>query len=167
AYRKCASTIVAFYTKLYGPLPESSLPARLVVLPRQGAAYERRAYISVPDHAEELKSAGHLDEWMLTTTVSHEFAHGWWWRADPFSEDHWLNESLAEYSSMRFIEATFGPDELKIWLDKKVAAAKSAGPVIGTGRPSKTGLYTKGPVLLFELDHKIGRAKMDAFLGVI
>jgi hypothetical protein len=168
AYRKNAGAIVAYYTKLFGPLPPSALPARLVVLPRRGAAYERRAYISVGEAtAEDLKKVGHIEDWMLATTISHEFAHAWWSYGDPLTENNWLNESLAEYSSLRFTEATAGDAALKARLDPKIERAKKAGPVIGGGRPSSTASYQKGPVLLFDLDHKIGRAKMDELLGVI
>lgn len=167
AYRENAGKIVAYYTHLFGPLPASALPARLVVLPRQGAAYERRAYISVGDGTEELKKIPHLEDWMLTATIAHEFAHGWWSNGDPLTENNWLNESFAEYSSLRFTEATYGEAALKTRLDPKIERAKKAGPVIGTGRPSSTASYQKGPVLLFDLDHKIGRAKMDQLLGVL
>jgi hypothetical protein len=167
AYRENAGKIVAYYTHLFGPLPAAALPARLVVLPRQGAAYERRAYISVGDGTEELKKIPHLEDWMLTATIAHEFAHGWWSNGDPLTENNWLNESFAEYSSLRFTEATYGEAALKTRLDPKIERAKTAGPVIGTGRPSSTASYQKGPVLLFELDHEIGRAKMDKLLGIM
>ena len=168
AYRKNAEPIVDYYTKLFGPLPASALPARLVVLPRRGASYERRGYISTGEASpEDLAKLGPLQDWMLTTTISHEFAHGWWSNGDPITENNWLNESFAEYSSLRFTEATGGEAALKTRLDPKIERAKTAGPVIGTGRPSSTASYQKGPVLLFELDHQIGRAKMDQLLGVL
>jgi hypothetical protein len=167
AYRKYAGDIAAFYTKLFAPLPAESLPSRLVVLPRTGAAYERRAYISIPDGSEEIKKIGHYEEWMLLGTVAHEFSHGWWWRADPLTEDHWLNESIAEYSSLRFTEHAFGADALKQRLDRKIEPASKAGPVIGHGRPSKGALYQKGPLLLFGLDATIGRDKVDRLMGEI
>lgn len=167
AARRHAGEIVAFYVKHFGPLPPQSLPERLVVLPRVGAAYARRAYISLPDGADELKKAGPLPDWQLVATVSHEFAHAWWCHGDPLTEDHWLNESMAEYSSLRFTEQLAGADALKQRLDRKVAPSKTAGPILGKGRPSKAALYQKGPLLLFELDRKIGRAKMDQVLGIV
>jgi hypothetical protein len=166
-YRKQAEPILDYYTSLYGPPPPGALPVRLVVLPRQSAAYERRAYVSIPDGAEELKKAGHYEEWMLPGTVAHEFAHNWWWRGDPLSEDNWLNESMAEYSSMRFIGATYGQAALDKRLAIKRERVRNAGPMIGHGRPSSTLAYQKGPVLLFDLQAKIGQAKMDEFLGRI
>jgi hypothetical protein len=166
-YRKVAGPIVAYYSKLFTPLPPSALPARLVILPRQGAAYERRAYISIADGTEELKKLGHFEDWQLAATVAHEFAHGWWSKGDPLTEDNWLNESFAEYSSLRFTEATAGPDALKQRLDRKREPAKTAGPIIGRGRPSKAASYAKGPLLLFDLDKEIGREKMDRLLRVL
>ena len=57
-------------------LPQS-LPERLVVLPRVGAAYAWRAYIAMPDGAEKVKKMGPMPGWMLVATVSHQFAHAW------------------------------------------------------------------------------------------
>jgi hypothetical protein len=167
AWRKYAGRVVTYYVGLFGPLPPESLPERLVVLPRVGAAYARRAYISMPDGADEVKKIGDLPDWQLVATVSHEFAHAWWCHGDPLSEDHWLNESMAEYSSLRFTETIAGPDALKQRLDRKVEPARTAGPILGKGRPSKAALYQKGPLLLFDLDHRIGRAKMDELLGMV
>lgn len=167
AARRHAGQIVAFYVKHFGPLPPQSLPERLVVLPRVGAAYARRAYISLPDGADELKKAGPLPDWQLVATVSHEFAHAWWCHGDPLTEDHWLNESMAEYSSLRFTEELAGADALKFRLDRKIEPSKTAGPILGKGRPSKAALYQKGPLLLFDLDHRIGRAKMDKVLDLV
>jgi hypothetical protein len=167
AWRRHAGQIVAFYVGLFGPLPPQSLPERLVVLPRKGAAYARRAYISLPDGSDEIARMGPLPDWMLVATVSHEFAHAWWCHGDPLTEDHWLNESMAEYSSMRFTEMLAGPEALKVRMDKKVEPSKTAGPILGKGRPSKNALYQKGPLLLFDLDRRIGRAKMDQLLGIV
>src|SRR6185312_12110969 len=158
-------TMVRFYTRLFGPPPAQSLPERVVILPRQGAAFARRAYVSLGDPTEELKKLGPVEEWKLVGTTAHEFAHAWWWRADPLTENNWLNESLAEYSSLRFTEAQAGEEALRYRLDRKVEPAKTAGAVIGGGRPSKAASYQKGPLLLFDLDRRIGRARMDAFLG--
>lgn len=167
AWRKYAGHIVEYYVGLFGPLPPESLPERLVVLPRVGAAYARRAYISLPDGSDEIKKMGPLPDWMLVATVSHEFAHAWWCHGDPLTEDHWLNESMAEYSSMRFTESIAGAEALKVRTDKKIEPSKTAGPILGKGRPSKNALYQKGPLLLFDLDRKIGRAKMDELLGMV
>lgn len=167
AWRKYAGRIVEYYVGLFGALPPQSLPERLVVLPRVGAAYARRAYISMPDGADEVKRMGPLPDWMLVATVSHEFAHAWWCHGDPLTEDHWLNELMAEYSSMRFTESIAGAEALKVRIDKKIDPAKAAGPILGKGRPSKAALYQKGPLLLFDLDHRIGRAKMDELLGMV
>src|SRR3569833_830717 len=71
AWRKYAGHIVQYYVGLFGPLPPQSLPERLVVLPRVGAAYARRAYISMPDGADEIKTMGPLPAWKLVATVSH------------------------------------------------------------------------------------------------
>ncbi|HEY6927678.1 MAG TPA: hypothetical protein VI653_29650, partial [Steroidobacteraceae bacterium] len=167
ALRRTCGAMVALYTGLFGPPPPQSLPERVLVLPRRGAAYARRAYVSLGDPSEEIKKLGPMEDWKLVSTTAHEFAHAWWWRGDPLTEDNWLNESMAEYSSLRYTEAQAGAEALKYRLDRKIEPAKTAGPVIGHGRPSKAASYQKGPLLLFELDHEIGRTRMDAFLAAI
>ena len=168
ADRKDAARVIAYYSKLFGPLPRDTLPIRLVVMPRPGGSFARRGFVSVgTGREEELKKLAHIDDWMLTITISHEFAHAWWRHGDPTTEDNWLNESFAEYASLRFTEAAYGEAALKARLDEKVTPAKTAGPVIGHGRPSSRASYDKGPILLFDLDHQIGRARMDAFLSQI
>jgi len=167
ALRRNSGTIVGFYIRLFGPPPPQSLPERVLVLPRQGAAFARRAYVSLGDPTEELRKLGPQEDWKLVATTAHEFAHAWWWRGDPLTENNWLNESMAEYSSLRFTEFEAGEEALKFRLDRKVEPAKTAGPVIGRGRPSKFAAYQKGPLLLFELDRQIGRQRMDAFLAAL
>ena len=43
-------------------------------------------------------------------------------------------------------------------------SAEKAGPVMGHGRPSRAQLYNRGPLLLFALEQRIGRAKMNALM---
>ena len=97
-------------------------------------------------------------------TVAHEFAHAWWSPADPFSEDYWLAESIAQYASWRYIEATFGTEKLYAELQKARDAIKDAGPVLGHGRASRLVLYTKTPLLLKDLEEQIGREQFDSVL---
>jgi len=167
ALQRDAAAIVAYYTRLFGPPPPHSMPERVVILPRQGRAYTRRAYVCLSDPTEELKKLGDVEEWRLIASTAHEFAHAWWFSGSPFTENNWLNESMAEYSSLRFTEAFAGAAALKYRLDRKIEAARTAGSVIGHGRLGKAVLYQKGPVLLFELDTQIGRASMDRFLAAL
>src|SRR3546814_16884093 len=43
-------------------------------------------------------------------------------------------------------------------------ATKDAGPVMGHGRPNRIQLDGKGPLLLLDLEHRIGRPAMDRLM---
>lgn len=167
-FAKNSGPIMTYYTNLFGPLPPGP-PTRLVVVPRDGAGYERRGFISTPDGSAELKAHPEFAEWQPARFIAHEFAHAWWWAADPFTENYWLAELMAEYSSMRYTQFAFGEDPYETFLKRKIEPAKTAGPIIGAGggRPSRAALYQKGPLLLVDLEKKIGRPAMDKLLGIL
>lgn len=163
---KHALGAVTYYEKWFGPIPGGA-PVRLVVTGRAGSAYARRAFISVGASREELAKNPNYPDYGPASLVAHEFAHAWWSPADPLTDNYWLAESLAEYSSMRYTEHAFGPKILALRLEKKRADAKGAPPILGHGRPTKADLYAKGPLLLFQLQHDIGRQKMDRVLAIL
>ena len=167
-FRKTARPAFDYFTKLYGPFSAPS-PIRVAVVPRDGGGYERRSFISTGDGAAEIKKTPDFPEYGPARHIAHEIAHGWWWNALGQSDDYWMVESMAEYSSLRYIREAYGEDAFKALLDPKKKAAEKAGPIL-TGNKSKPNtavLYQKGPVLLFDLQDRIGQAKMDQFLGVI
>jgi hypothetical protein len=166
-FRRHAIPSIRFYTELYGPLPASEDPVRMAVVPRTGAGYERRGFISVSDAKAELAKVPVLPENGPTRHVAHEVAHAWWWRGDPMTEDYWLMESMAEYSALRYVEHALGLDQRNELLDRKRKPAETGGAILGKGRPNRTALYVKGPVLLFDLEAKIGRPAMDKFLRAL
>jgi aminopeptidase N len=166
-FEKHGVQALAFDQKLFGPLPVDG-PVRIVASPRtKGSAYARKGFISSSDGADEIKAHPDFDPATPAATIAHEFSHAWWWAADPFSENYWLAESMAEYSSMRYIEHAFGPAKLETFLVKKRKAAKDSGPILAGKRATRAALYQRGPLLLFDLQEKIGRAKMDELLGVL
>jgi hypothetical protein len=65
---------------------------------------------------------------------------------------------------MRYLEGEFGVAERDAMLARKRTAAAKAGPMVGDKRPSGVALYQKGPVLLFDLEARIGRPTLDRIL---
>lgn len=163
-----AGPIMAYYDNLFGPLPPGP-PIRLVVVPRDGGGYERRGFISTPDGSAELKVHPVFADWEPARFIAHEFSHAWWWDAEAWTENYWLAESMAEYSSLRYTQFAFGDGPYETFLKRKIEPAKTAGPIIGAGggRPSRAALYMKGPLLLVDLEKKIGRPAMDRLLGIL
>jgi hypothetical protein len=166
-YRKHAGPAMRFYNELFGKLHGNTEPVRMVVVPRKGAGYERRGFISVSDAKEELANTPVIPEEGPTRLLGHEIAHAWWWRGDPNTEDRWLFESMAEYSAMRFIESELGMEKRNVLVERKHKPAETAGPVLGRGRGNTAAVYQKGPLLLIGLEEKIGRPAMDKFLRAL
>ena len=90
--------------------------------------------------------------------VGHEISHFWWYGAESNWED-WLNESFTEYSAMMLIKELRGEDEFSAILNVKKNKSNHSPPIWELPRNSsfaETVLYSKGPVLLNELEEKIG-----------
>ncbi len=161
---KHAPAVVAYHEAQLGPLPGGK-PVRIAVHERPGSGYARRGFISSTDPKAEASAAPDFPEVNPAAFLAHEFAHAWWSAADPLTDNYWLVESLAEYSSLRYVETAFGRPALDKALERKRERAKGAGPLIGRGRPSRDTLYQKGCLLLFDLESRIGRETMDKVLA--
>jgi hypothetical protein len=155
-YRRQAPPALKFLQDWFGPVPGA--PLRIVVVDRpRKSGYARPGYIVVTE-------GGEAPDANVGKFIAHEFSHAWWMRAAFTGEDHWLNESTAEYVSLRYVEQAFGKAALDEMLAKKRELAAKAGPLIGHGRVGEDELYAKGPLLLFDLEQRIGREKLDALL---
>jgi len=90
--------------------------------------------------------------------VGHEIAHFWWHGAESNWED-WLNESFAEYGAMMLIRELYSEEEFKAMLNAKRSESNQTPPIWELPRNSSSAelvLYSKGAVLLNELEDKIG-----------
>lgn len=158
-YREHAAAAAAYLQHWFGPLAN---PIRMVAVPRKSSmGYSRTAYTVVRDDGPERKDIPAVN---AARHVSHEFAHAWWRSASPLTDDFWLVESTADYVAMRYVEQALGAEAVKPLIDSKREPAAKGGPVMGHGRPTRVQLYLTGPLLLIDLEKKIGREKMDALL---
>jgi hypothetical protein len=156
-YRRQGSAALSFLQAWFGPIPNGAPKVAVVSRPRD-SGYARTGYVVVTER-------GDTPEFRLAKFISHEFSHAWWSPARADSEDHWLTESLAEYTSMRFVEANFGVEQRDWFLSRKREEAAKAPAMLGGGRRGDDVLYAKGPVLLFDLEGRIGRDKLDAVMA--
>jgi hypothetical protein len=124
--------------------------------------YARTAYTVM---SESHSGPAEIDEASAARHASHEIAHVWWKLASPITDDFWLVESCAEYSALRYVEAALGPQAAARLIEEKRAPSATAGPVMGHGRPNRVQLYLKGPLLLIDLEHRIGRPAMDRLMA--
>ena len=148
-----------FFEQSYGPLRGTVRMA--VVWRERSMAYARTGYTVF---SEGGRSQPDLPEANPARHAAHEVAHAWWMIASPLTDDFWLVESAAEYCAIRYVEATLGTAEAERFIAEKRTASANAGPVMGHGRPNRVQLYQKGPLLLVDLEHRIGRPAMDRLM---
>ncbi len=110
--------------------------------------------------------------------IAHEMAHQWWYAAvgNNVTEEPWLDEALATYSSIIFIEREWGAKParsvLSTW-EKRYHQAKSAYPQLSVGAPVylfpnssiySAFVYDGGAEFLDEVRHRIGN---NAFFSAL
>jgi len=137
-FTRHGAAAVGFLERWFGSLP--SRPVRVVVVRRERVSgYARRGYIVVTESPRPGGESG------TAKFIARELAHAWWSPVDPNSEDRWLQESLAEYVALRYVESTLGAPARDELLARKRDAAAKAGPLLGAGIRGDDELYAKGP----------------------
>lgn len=158
---KHAQGSAEFFHRKFGPLPE---PLRVVVIPRQtGSAYARRHWIAISSFPIGAPTPP-FDPLMVSRTIAHEIYHAWLPSPEGGGENHWIAESTAEYSALRYLEVAFGEQQKRHFLARKVKPALEGGSMLTADRPSRAALYQKGPLLLTKLENRIGRNTLDGIL---
>lgn len=157
-YREHGVRAMTYLEERFGPSARSSV-AITVVRRANGSGYSRPGYVVVTE-GESLKNPSGVAKF-----IAHELSHGWFSRANPRSEDYWLTEAPAEYVGLCYAESVFGPEALAKTMENKRALAAKAGSLLGRGRAPDGELYSKGPVLLFDLETKIGRDAVHRVLA--
>ncbi|HEX2060023.1 MAG TPA: hypothetical protein VHK90_04730, partial [Thermoanaerobaculia bacterium] len=156
-YMRHGTGALQFLESWFGRMP--GRPVRVVVVRRpRESGYARRGYVVV----SETRRAGGASA--MAKFIAHEFAHAWWAPVDPNTEHRWLQESVAEYVSLRYVESALGIEARDELLKPKREIAAKATAILGRGVRGDPELYSKGPLLLFELEAKIGRARLDRVL---
>ncbi|MFO7656721.1 MAG: M1 family aminopeptidase [Bacteroidales bacterium] len=94
-----------------------------------------------------------------TRYLAHETAHLWWYRANTNNWEDWLNEGFAEYSALMVLRELYGQEYFNKWIENKKKRSEGVGPVWHANRngdQAYTILYDKAPLLLYELEGRIG-----------
>jgi hypothetical protein len=143
-----------FYSKWFG---DAELEDMCLVLSKRnkGGGYSRKGGIFLGGVSD---SSFLNDRTDFIRYVGHEIAHFWWYGAESNWED-WLNESFAEYSAMMVIRELRSEEEFNAMLNAKKSKSNQSPPVWELPRNSSSAelvLYSKGAVLLNELEEKIG-----------
>jgi aminopeptidase N len=138
------------------PLP----PVRMVIVDRVEVAVARKNFIVLP-------RVGRTERVGLHGLLCHELAHYWTGLAGPFTADHWMSESVAEYTSALFVREHSGDDAFQRLVAEYARAGRGRGPVWtpeAQERPSYFAMYQLGPYLLSRLEERIGRLEFAEFL---
>lgn len=117
----------------------------------------------------------------LEYVVVHEAAHQWWYAVvgnDQIMEP-WLDEALAEYSTVKYYGETYTEQEEKLMYDTNTGLtagmleSQYGKDIPGVSTPmsefDNSGLYsyciyTNGNIMFHEIEEKIGRDKMISIL---
>jgi hypothetical protein len=97
--------------------------------------------------------------------IAHEIAHFWWGKGNTQTADNFMNESLAEYSYLMALRNIKGKDAFAKAIQNKRDALKNETPPSIWNLENHLELnyllvYQKGPLLLYELEKKIGERKL-------
>jgi hypothetical protein len=160
---------LALFSDLFGPYPYSEFD--LVETPTGAGGIEYPGLVVIGRHL--YAGGGHL-EWV----VVHEVAHQWWYGlvGNDQVDEPWLDEALAQYSTLLYYERTYGPDTAHdILVSNFVRAWENliqtgddmpVGLHVGAYPPALYGpvVYQKGPLYFQALRDEVGD---EAFLTIL
>lgn len=152
--------IFNYYSKLYKVVPEAK-ELKVVLLPDLGGAISRRNYI--------VAEAYFFNEYLFKI-LSHEIGHFWWQSAPTNNWLDWLNESFAEYSSLRAVQNHYGNTIYTDYIDAYKESVRKVCPIWGLDRNvpnAHTVFYNKGAILLYNLQNEVGDEKFFNFMHTL
>jgi hypothetical protein len=158
AVLEAAAGCAGFLNARFGdvdPLP----PVNFVIADRSNVAMARMNFVI-------LTRVAPADRLGLHRYICHELAHYWTGSAGPFTPDHWMSESFAEYASAIYVREHFGADAFATRLAQYERMARGHGPVwtpAATARPSGEVMYRLGPLVLSRLEQRIGEQRFAEF----
>lgn len=143
-----------------GPLPEASI----LLTNRSEGAYSRGTFLSLMDIEDETPEA-------LYKLVCHELTHHWS-AVSPGGPDDWINEGVAEYVALMAVREHFGQAVFDDYLQEYAQSLEEeeGGPVWTpeiTGRTPPIISYRAAPLVLAELEARMGTTNFRAFLQTV
>jgi aminopeptidase N len=147
---------LAYFSTLLGSAP--GRPQLVLVSRPRKSGYARRGYVVVVDDGQAAIEAP------LASFIAHEFGHLWFGNANATTRHRWLDESISEYLALRYVEHGMGSAARDAMIERKRTSAAGIGQVLRpeAGTPA---LYSKGPLILLDLERKIGRPALDKILA--
>ena len=156
-----ASDALITFSELFGPYPYAELD--VVETPTRAGGIEYPGLVVI---GERLYDTGTRLEWV----VVHEVAHQWWYAVvgNDQVDEPWLDESLAQYSTLLYFERVHGSRAAEDILNDRFLSAHTGLMLRGDDRP--VGLpvasyspsayisvvYNKGPLYFHSLREEVG-----------
>lgn len=165
-----AAAVMRTYTRLLAPYPFTELDVVQAPTRYLGMEYPGLNYIGLDVYRADQEN----QEWL----IAHEISHQWWYGlvgSDPFRYP-WLDEGLAEHSSLLYVETLYGRDDadriraLRWEVPTQWAATHGLDDAVGqevtafTSANYETLVYAKSALFFDDLYQAIGR---DAYLDVL
>lgn len=151
--------VLKFYEDWFADPEEKQID--VAIAPREcGGGYARPGLIVLSELAEYPADR-------LLAYIAHEFAHLWWTGAEVSTWEDWLNESFAEFAAVQAVGRRLGEAKRAATLERMRARLPGLPAIRGIDRQSEQAhgaLYTKGAVLLADLEERIGVEKMTRLL---
>jgi hypothetical protein len=103
--------------------------------------------------------------------LAHEISHKWWGYGSVHTEEEWLNEAFAKYSSLLYLQASGDTARYQAEMTKLVQSTATAPAIIGFDRKKtdyatyRRVIYDKGTVVLAALRTRVGSEKFYAILA--
>lgn len=167
---KSAEASLKYYTQHFGPYPHRQL--RLVEYP--GAGSGASAYPGTIALTENFSMLNPAEDWrdidLVFAVGAHEIAHQWWaHQLVPAAMEGaaLLTESLAWYSALGVVEATYGAGHLErlLWVMRQsylTPRSKADVPLLRASDPFLG--YRKGPFAMYILKEYLGEEQVNQAL---
>ena len=163
------SSVFETYVNRFGPYPFVEFDLVEANIPIDGYEFSGMVYV---DHAVRAQET--LADYQYA--VAHEVAHQWWYGlvGNHTVKEPWLDESLAAYSSILFLENTQGPSAgkelLNHWASMEGLRQPEDPPInsstleFSSWAPYHKTVYTHGAFFLDQLRVEMGDQKFSELL---
>ncbi len=165
-----AAAVMRVYDRIFAPYPYTALDVTEAPTRYLGMEYPKLNFIGMDTYRKAVESQEFL--------IAHELSHQWWYAwvgSDPYRYP-WLDEGLAEHSSLLYMETIYGPQvaeriRTQRWLIP-VRWAKQHGYDIPVGQEAtafsssnyETMVYAKSALFFDALYQAMGR---ETYLQVL
>jgi hypothetical protein len=163
---KAATAALDIFAGRYGPIPQTTYTQV------EGDFYDGMEYSGITFVGRSYyESYDGTPQNLLTIISAHEAAHQWWHTlvGNDQAAEPWLDEALATYSELVFMEAEH-PEATTWWWVSRVYSYVPAGPVDGSiyeflnFRTYVDGVYLRGAQMLQTMRQALGDERFFGFL---